>query len=160
MPVVKNIILQPAAASNKTNDCKTEGNMLIMEKVNLCGDDFMDENQSLLEVKVIDGDVYLSKFLSDKILDEIQINSIGKQVISLIDNNARKVVLDFGNVDYLSSSALGMLITIKKRLDSVGGELKLCNINKQIFQVFELTKLDKLFSIYDTSSQALAGFNE
>ncbi len=118
------------------------------------------ENQRMLEVIVTDGEVRLVKFVPSRILDEIQINTIGQQVISLIDEGVTKIVFDFSNVDHLSSSALGMLITIKKRLDNVGGTMKLCNIQPQIFQVFKITRLDKLFEIYDTATEALTGFNQ
>ncbi len=116
------------------------------------------DNPKILEVVVADDDVRLIKFIPSRILDEIQINTIGQKVISLIDEGARKIVFDFSNVDHLSSSALGMLITIKKRLDGVNGTLKLCNIQSQIFQVFKITRLDKLFEIYDTATEALTSF--
>ena len=116
------------------------------------------ENPQILEIVASDNDVKLVKFIPSRILDEIQINAIGQQVISLIDEGARKIVFDFSNVDHLSSSALGMLITIKKRLDNVNGTLKLCNIQSQIFQVFKITRLDKLFEIYDTATEALTSF--
>ena len=118
------------------------------------------ENPKILDVSVSDNDVRLIKIVPSKVLDEIQINAIGQQVISLIDEGARKFVFDFSNVDHLSSSALGMLITIKKRLDGLNGKLKLCNIQSQIFQVFKITRLDKLFEIYDTTTEALTSFAE
>ena len=116
----------------------------------------MAENDTLLTTNVTDNGVHISKLVPSKILDELQINEIGQQIIALIDKGARKLVLDFSNVDHLSSSALGMLITTKKRLDSVNGSLKLCSIQPQIFQVFQITKLNKLFTIYDTTAEALA----
>ena len=55
--------------------------------------------------------------------------------------------MNFGNVEYLSSAALGKRITLNKKLQAVGGGLILCNIDPQIYEVFEITKLNKVFNI-------------
>lgn len=53
----------------------------------------------------------------------------------------KKIVLNFGNVEYLSSAALGILITLNKKLIASGGKLLLCNIDPQIYEIFGITKL-------------------
>ncbi|MFN0054973.1 MAG: STAS domain-containing protein, partial [Planctomycetales bacterium] len=59
------------------------------------------------------GDVTIARFTDKKILDESNIQIIGNQLFSLVDEDHRKkIVLDFTNVEYLSSAALGKLITM------------------------------------------------
>ena len=89
---------------------------------------------------------------------DIQI--IGEQnLFGLVDEEGwRKILLNFGNVEYLSSAALGKLITLNKKLQAVGGKLILCNIDPQIFEVFEITKLDKFFKIVKEEQAALQAF--
>src|SRR5947209_2292391 len=100
-----------------------------------------------LEVEDI-GDVTVVNFTDKKILDEQNIQVIGEQLFSLVDESERrKLLLNFGNVEYLSSAALGKFITLNKKLQAVGGRLILCNIDPQIYEVFEITKLNKLFNI-------------
>src|SRR5260370_652448 len=100
-----------------------------------------------LEVENI-GDITVVNFLDKKILDEQNIQIIGEQLFSLVDNEGcRKVLLNFSNVESLSSAALGKLITLNKKLQQAGGRLVLCNIDPQIHEVFEITKLDKFFKI-------------
>jgi len=70
----------------------------------------------------------------------------------------RKILLNFGNVEYLSSAALAKLITLNKKLQQVGGRLSLCNIDPQIYEVFEITKLNKLFNIQTDEQAALQAF--
>ncbi len=111
-----------------------------------------------LEVENI-GDVTVVNFLDKKILDEQNIQIIGEQLFSLVDNEGcRKVLLNFGNVEYLSSAALGKLITLNKKLQQAGGRLVLCNIDAQIHEVFEITKLDKFFKIIKEEQAALQAF--
>lgn len=66
--------------------------------------------------------------------------------------------MDFADVDHLSSAALGMLITINNRVRAKGGQLRLATIDPQIYEVFAITKLNKLFNICDTAEQAMSSF--
>jgi len=111
-----------------------------------------------LEVEDI-GDVTVINFVDKKILDEQNIQVIGEQLFSLVDQEGRrKLLLNFGNVEYLSSAALGKLITLNKKLQGVGGRLILCNIDPQIYEVFEITKLDRFFNIQKEEQAALQSF--
>lgn len=104
-------------------------------------------------------DVTVAKFTDKKILDEGNIQLIGNQLFSLVDEDRRgKIVLDFANVEYLSSAALGKLITMDKKVKSIGGKLRLCNIRSDILEVFKITRLDKLFTIRDNQEKALESF--
>lgn len=105
------------------------------------------------------GDVTVARFVDRKILDETNIQIIGNQLVGLIDQeHATKIVLDFANVEYLSSAALGKLITLDKKAKASKVKLRLCSIKPEIFEVFAITKLNKLFDIRGTLDEALAGF--
>src|SRR6516165_8106742 len=111
-----------------------------------------------LEVEDI-GDVTVVSFTDRKILDEQNIQIIGDQLFGLVDELGRKkLLLNFGNVEYMSSAALGKLITLNKKLQAVNGRLILCNIDPQIYEVFEITKLNKLFNIQKEEQAALQAF--
>src|SRR5437660_9732934 len=84
-----------------------------------------------LEVEDI-GDVTVVNFTDKKILDEQNIQIIGEQLFSLVDElGRRKILLNFGNVEYLSSAALGKFITLNKKVNAAGGRLILCNIDQR-----------------------------
>jgi anti-sigma B factor antagonist len=70
----------------------------------------------------------------------------------------RRFVLDFSATPYIDSSGLGALVTIAKRVREEGGDIRLAGLNDDLRQLFELTKLDTLFSISATPDQALAAF--
>ena len=111
-----------------------------------------------LEVEHI-GDVTVVNFVDRKILDEQNIQIIGDQLFNLVEEQGkRKILLNFGNVEFLSSAALGKLITLNRKLQSAGGKLILCNIDPQIYEVFEITKLNKLFNIQPEEQTALQAF--
>ncbi len=111
-----------------------------------------------LEVEDI-GDVTVVNFVDRRILDEQNIQVIGEQLFSLVDEvGRRKILLNFGNVEFLSSAALGKLIALHKKLQAVGGRLILCNIDPEIYEVFEITRLDKFFNIQKEEQDGLQSF--
>ncbi|MEO8225862.1 MAG: STAS domain-containing protein [Gemmatimonadota bacterium] len=70
----------------------------------------------------------------------------------------RKLLLDFTGTGYIDSSGLGALVTIAKQVREQGGEMRLAGLNEDLRSLFELTKLDTLFSIADTPAQALTAY--
>jgi anti-anti-sigma factor len=104
-------------------------------------------------------EVTVVRFIDRKILDESNIQELGQELFQLIEEEHRdRVVLNFHNVEFLSSAALGKLITLDKKVKAHGGRLKLSNIRPEIYEVFAITKLNKLFDIKDDVADALAAF--
>jgi len=113
---------------------------------------------SRLRVSERDG-ITRIEFVDRNILDEANIQQIGEEIGRIIDERPQpKVLISFDNVDHLSSAALGTLITINNRIRSKDGGLRLANIDKQIYEVFVITKLNKLFQIHETDDDAMASF--
>ena len=106
-------------------------------------------------------DVRIVEFTNNRILDEANIAEIGQGLTGLVEEQANpKLLLDFNTVDHLSSAALGMLINVNNRVKQQSGQLRLSNIRPQIMEVFEITKLNKLFKILPNRDDALASFNQ
>ncbi len=105
------------------------------------------------------GDVTVVKFTNERIVDEGDIQIIGKQLFALVEEDARqKIVLDFSNVEYLSSAALDHLIRMDKKVKAAKGKWRLCNVRPDIYEVFVITKLNKLFDMKENLEAALQGF--
>ncbi len=110
---------------------------------------------SRLRVKKIDAVTHV-EFIDRSILDEANIQRIGEEIGALIDADSKpKLLISFANVDHLSSSALSMLIAINTRIKPKQGELRLANIDPQLYEVFVITRLNKLFKIHTTTEEAL-----
>lgn len=105
------------------------------------------------------GGVTVARFLDKKILDEANIDRIGQELFGLVDEDGRtQIVLDFSLVEYLSSAALGKLITMHKKVSAAGGKCALCNIQKDILDVFKITQLHKVLLLCDDLDDALSRF--
>ena len=105
------------------------------------------------------GDIHLVQFKDKKILDDTVLDEIRTEVTQLIGKaSGPDVLLDFSNVEFMSSAMLGLLGQLHRKIGAGKGRLKMCGIRPEIFQVFKLTNLDKLFKIYSDAPAGLAAF--
>ncbi|MDP8264659.1 MAG: STAS domain-containing protein [Candidatus Aceula lacicola] len=97
------------------------------------------------------------------IIGEININNspdLRKAFDKFISENEKKVVVDFSEVPYVDSSGLATLIEMFQRLKKIDGHLKLSHLDQKVKNIFEITKLNKLFEIYDLKEKAIEDFND
>lgn len=118
-------------------------------------------------------------FTDKSILEEKDIQALGKSIMSVIEQadlprpvatqrgersagtaGGINLILDFCNVRFLSSAVLGLLIRISKRAYECGGQLRLCNINPKIYEIFRITRLTKIFDIYQDVKSATEGLSK
>ncbi len=98
-------------------------------------------------------------FTDEKILEEQDIQALQESIMSVIKQNSGiNMILDFCNVQFLSSAVLGLLIRISKKIYEDEGQLKLCNINPKIHEVFKITRLTKIFDICPDVKDAMDRF--
>ena len=117
----------------------------------------MDQYRRILTGKK--GDVVMVAFKDKKILDDTVLDEIRTELTTLLGKaSGPDVLLDFGNVEFMSSAMLGLLGQFHRKISAGHGRLKMCSIRPEIFQVFKLTSLDKLFSIHKDAAEALAQF--
>ena len=115
-------------------------------------------DQKRLRVSEVDG-VTVVEFIDRKILDDVQIQEIGQEFHDLVElEKKQNILLNFSHVEFLSSSALGKLISLDKQVKQRDGHLKMSNIRPEIMEVFAITRLNKLFDIKDDVPDALQAF--
>lgn len=103
------------------------------------------------------GTVSVVTFNDTKIIDEQEIQELGQELYDLVEKDERaKIVLNFAAVEFLSSAALGKLISFEKKARTRKTKLILTNIRPEIYEVFAITKLTKLFTIKEDEADALA----
>ena len=83
---------------------------------------------------------------------------IKDKVLSLIDTGQKNLLIDLGEVDFIDSSGLGTLVSCLNSLKKAGGKLKICDIQENPKQVFEMTRLDRVFEVFDDRDEALDSF--
>jgi anti-sigma B factor antagonist len=103
------------------------------------------------------GNATIVKFTDEKILEEKDIKALQDSIMPMIESASGRInlILDFGNVRFLSSAVLGLLIRISKRIYESEGQLRLCSINPKIYEIFKITRLTKTFDICGSVDEAI-----
>ena len=86
-------------------------------------------------------DVLIVQFTSQKILSDVLIAQIGRELLELADEADGKLLLDFQGVTFMSSAMIGKIVLLNKKCKQNKTTIKLCNIAPSIKEVFEITRL-------------------
>ena len=109
-----------------------------------------------IEVTESDG-VHVVSFRDRLLFDDRTVREVSDQLGAALPNDGKaiRVVLDFSGVDLISSSLLGKLILLQRRVDGSGGKLRLCELSPTVQSVFRTSNLDRLFAILRDRRAAL-----
>src|SRR5918911_1482392 len=80
-----------------------------------------------------------------------------QQLLEVIGQGAKEVIVDFTDTTFIDSTTLGVLVGGVKRLRTNDGQLSLVCSDRNIIKIFEITGLDRVFTIYPTRDEAVAG---
>lgn len=102
-------------------------------------------------------DAILLRFRESWISDFLQIEELGKELYQVAEGlECARLVLDLSSIEFLSSAALGKLISLNGRVKARNRILVLCNLQPQVLDVFLKCRLDRLFVIKKTPDDAVA----
>jgi len=79
-------------------------------------------------------------------------------VAGFVDRNYDKLLIDLSKVNYMNSTAIGVLVSAQTTYSKKGWQVKLCGLNKNISNIFVITKLTLVFDVFDTREEAIASF--
>ena len=96
-----------------------------------------------------DGDRTLVRFSGSRLcLDEATAIPLGEELVALADGTGPGVLLvDLGNVEFLSSTMLGTLIRMQRTLCATGRRLIVANVRPVVYEVFEATRLNTYLDV-------------
>ena len=117
----------------------------------------MADVDEVLHISDRDG-VKLVRLRTGSVRSEAEVEALGRGLMSAAEVPGQRMVLSFLGVEQLTSLVLGQLIRVHKRLAESAGEIRLADIDPQIYEVFVITHLDRLFKIFDREDEAVASF--
>lgn len=100
------------------------------------------------------------EFRTASLMDPLELQGIGDHLYHLVDSqDKRLLVLDFSRVEFLSSQAIGILLTMNKKLGQLpGSKLILCGVGARLTELLRITRLDKILTIKPTQKEAVEAF--
>ena len=90
--------------------------------------------------------------------DATSAKEVKDRVRSLVQEKRVNLVVDMGAVDFIDSSGLGSLVASLRSVNKLGGDIRIASIQDQVRAIFELTRLHRIFEIFDDSTTAAKSF--
>ena len=102
------------------------------------------------------GNVIVVRLGKHWVLDELTVNKISDELLGMADRpNCHRLLLDFSGVAKLSSAMLAKLVTLRRKMESKGKNLRMCGLDSHLRSVLATTRLDRLFDITDSEAGAI-----
>ena len=80
------------------------------------------------------------------------------ELTRLIEAGARKVIVNFERLSYITSAGLRVLLAAAKQLRASGGELRVCSLSDLVQEVFDISGFDSILLVSKSEAEALDGF--
>ena len=110
-----------------------------------------------MEISVTDsGDVKILSFQGN--LDTNTSPDAESEINKLIDAGAQKLLVNFENLEYVSSAGLRIMLATAKKLGATQGDLKICCLNETVQEVFDISGFSTILNVAKTEEEALSGF--
>lgn len=96
--------------------------------------------------------------ISGKIMGGPDFDMFKAEVKELIDGGFKNVILDLGEVPWINSTGLGILITAHHSIKAAEGKMKICNVKERVLSIFYVSQLERVFDVHQDRETALASF--
>jgi anti-sigma B factor antagonist len=107
-----------------------------------------------IKTEQLDGEAYVIALAGE--VDLYTAPEFKQQLLDVIGQGAKSVVVDFSDTTFIDSTTLGVLVGGVKRLRTNGGQLSLVCSDRNITKIFEITGLDRVFTIHGTRDEAVS----
>ena len=97
------------------------------------------------------------EFKTPSLMDPLILEEIGKELYRLVDEeDKRRLILDFEKVQYLSSQAIGIVLTLNKKLTALkNSKFILCGVGTKLLELLKITRLDRILTVKPTQREAV-----
>ncbi|MCC7431307.1 STAS domain-containing protein [bacterium] len=99
------------------------------------------------------GKLVILTFLERRI-DAILVSDFKAKLSEVIENGNNLIALDFSEVEFIDSSGLGAIVSCYKIIGK-SGLIVICNLKDVVFNMFQLTRMDRVFKVYTSNEEAI-----
>lgn len=98
--------------------------------------------------------------LKGKIISESDTSELEQEFGKLLNQNLNKVILDLSELTHINSTGIGMMIKMLTKSRILGGDLVILGLQGNVAKIFDIAKLDEVFTIYSDKNNALEHFKQ
>lgn len=110
-----------------------------------------------LKTSTLDGGIGLIE-VSGSLIGGDETDKLRAAVAGFVEREYQKLIIDLSDVTYLNSTAIGVLVSAHTSYSRKGWKIKLCGVNKNINNIFVITKLTLVFDVHETRQAAIKSF--
>jgi anti-sigma B factor antagonist len=107
--------------------------------------------------KRVEGDVailYLKGFLDAHTAPELE-----KAIQEVMDENTFNILVNFTQLDYISSAGLGVFMGFIEAIREQHGDIRMSSMTSKVYKIFDLLGFPKLYKIFTEEEEALASYS-
>lgn len=93
-------------------------------------------------------------------LDATTVPVLEKKLSQLIEAGHKKILVDFGRIDYLSSAGMRLLLSVTKKIKSKEGKIVMCAMNDDVMEIIKMAGFERILNIYPTEKEAIAALEK
>jgi anti-sigma B factor antagonist len=102
--------------------------------------------------------VIVVKFNNIDRFNALIVEPVKEQLKSLFNKPDTRLALNLEGIKFIDSSGFGVFLSILKTANNSHGQFKICNVNKEVMELFKLLQLHNVFEIYNSQDECLANF--
>ena len=91
-------------------------------------------------------------------LDAASAKEIKSKINELVKKERTKIVMDLSEINFIDSTGLGCMVSCLRTVSKKGGDIKITGLQAQVRAIFELTRLHRIFQIFDDTDAAIKSF--
>ena len=111
-----------------------------------------------MKISRADKDGVIVLQVSGKLMGGPDADAFDRELKQILGEGGRKILVDLGDVTWVNSTGLGILIAGHTQVSRAGGAMKLCKVSRRVESILMVTRLNMIFESYADESQALASF--
>jgi len=111
--------------------------------------EFNLKQKSIEDINIIELKGYLDAHTAPKLEDAIS---------NLVNTNQYKIIVNFSDLDYISSAGLGVFMAFIETVRNKGGDIKFSAMNEKIYKIFDLIGFPRIYEFYSTDEEAIQKF--
>ena len=106
-----------------------------------------------------EGDITVIRFTANQIADEEYTRRARRELRQLVQAKGGKVIVSLANVEFMASIGITLLVELNRLRHSSAVQLKVCDMQPMVSQVFTSAHIDRILGIYGTKAEAVAAFD-
>lgn len=103
----------------------------------------------------VSGTITKARLTTRTLVDDRIVGAVGDELYRLGATPGARLLIDFSGVTRVASSMLAKVVELDRRLKAAGGRLVLCGLDPDVYDLFEVTRLNRIISIFPSETEAL-----